>query len=289
MAKVVSRTEDTTFLTGLGIRLAARYFLPPEGRQRRAGIVFCHGFGGLKEVTPPGLADRLAQDGYLVLTFDYRGFGGSEGLRGHIAPTEQVEDAVSAIELLSRRPDVDPHRIGIYGNSFGGGIALLAARRDPRPRAAFVTVPVTSGDGWLRSIHRYHEYIALKERALAAIGAKAAGEPIEMIDRFELIPPDPHSRARHVTRQTFTLETFHHVSVHEPLAEAHAIAIPTGVIGIRGDLLVPVEQATSLYERLPGPKRLHLFDRGNHHSVYSELLPDVADQVLPWFDQHLGG
>jgi alpha-beta hydrolase superfamily lysophospholipase len=289
MAHIVSRTEDTTFITGSGVRLSARYFLPPESRRRDAGIVFCHGFGGVKEVTPPGLADRLAQYGYTVLTFDYRGFGASEGLRGHIVPAEQVEDAVTAIEFLARRDDVDPRRIGIYGNSFGGGIALLAARRNPRPRAAFVTVPVTSGDGWLRSIHRYHDYVALKERAFAAIGAKAAGKTIEMIDRFDLIPPDPHSRARHVTKQTFTLETFYHVSAHEPVVEAHALAIPVGIIGIRGDLLVPVEQATSLYERLPGPKRLHLFDTGNHHSVYSELLPDVADQVLPWFDQHLGG
>jgi alpha-beta hydrolase superfamily lysophospholipase len=80
MAHIVSRTEDTTFITGSGVRLSARYFLPPESRRRDAGIVFCHGFGGVKEVTPPGLADRLAQYGYTVLTFDYRGFGASAAI-----------------------------------------------------------------------------------------------------------------------------------------------------------------------------------------------------------------
>lgn len=287
MEKVRSKTEDVTFFSGPGLRLSARFYFPREQDDRNAGIVFCHGFGGVKEVTPPGLSDLLAQHGYTILTFDYRGFGGSEGLPGHVVPTEQVEDAVNAIEFLARRSNINPRRIGIYGNSFGGGVALLAANRSERLRAAFVTVPVTSGDLWLRSVHRFHEYVDLKTRAFAAIAKKTATGEIEMVDRFDLIAPDPHSRARHAIKQAFTLETFYHVSVHEPLAEAHEIDIPVGIAAIRGDLLVPVEQATMLHARLTGPKHLRLFDRGNHHSVYGELLSEVAEQVIPWFDRYL--
>lgn len=285
--KVISKTEDATFVSGPGLRLSARFYLPRQQVDRHTGIVFCHGFGGIKDVTPPGLADLLAQHGYTVLTFDYRGFGASEGLRGHVVPTEQVEDTVAATEFLALRSGIEPMRIGIYGTSFGGGIAVLAANRNPRLRAAFLTVPVTSGDQWLRSVHRYYEYLELKQRAFAAIAIKAATGRIETVDRFEIITPDPHSRARHVTKQEFTLETFYHVSTHEPLAEADKVSIPVGIIGIRSDILVPVEQSILLHERLASPKHLHLFDQGNHHSVYSELLPDVAAQVIPWFDDHL--
>jgi cephalosporin-C deacetylase-like acetyl esterase len=282
-----SQTEDVTFFSGPGLRLAARIYFPDERNNRHVGIVVCHGFGGVKEGTPSGLSNLLAQHGYTVLTFDYRGFGGSEGPANHLVPSEQVEDAVNGIEYLAQKPGLNLRKMGIYGNSFGGGIAILAANRSERLQTAFVTVPVTSGDRWLRSVNRFYEYQDIKARAFQAIGKKTASGQMEMVDRFDIVPPDPHSRARHTTRQPFTLETFYHVSNHEPLAEAHEIDIPVGIIGIRTDLLVPVEQAIWLYERLAGPKHIHLFDKGNHHSVYDDLLPQVAEQAISWFDRYL--
>lgn len=280
-------TEDLTFFSGPGLRLSARLYRPDPAIDRNTGIVFCHGFGGVKDGTPVGLSGLLAQHGYSVLTFDYRGFGGSEGRRFHLVPAEQVEDAVNAIEFLAQLPGLDPNRLGIYGTSFGGGIAIMAANRSERLRAAFITVPVISGDQWLRSVNRFHEYLAMKARALEAIARKTVTGEMEMVDRFDIVPPDPHSRARHVARQPFTLETFYHLATHEPIAEAHRVRIPVGVIGMRCDILVPPEQTTSLFERLPGPKQLHMFDEGNHHSVYGELLPPVAGRAIAWFDRHL--
>jgi cephalosporin-C deacetylase-like acetyl esterase len=284
-----ARTEDLTFHSGPGLRLSARLYLPDAESDRRTGIVFCHGFGGVKDGTPVGLSNLLARHGYTVLTFDYRGFGGSEGRANHLVPAEQVEDTVNAIEFLALRPGIDPRNIGIYGTSFGGGIAISAANQSERLRAAFITVPVVSGNGWLRSVHRFHEYRAMKDRALRAIANKTVSGEMEMVDRFDIVPPDPHSRARHTTRQPFTLETFHHVSRHEPVEEAHKVAIPVGLIGIRGDILVPVEQTTDLYDRLRCEKQIFLFDEGNHHSVYGELLPRVAQRAIAWFDRHLCG
>lgn len=282
-----AKTEDLSFYSGPGLRLAARLYLPDAQSDRHTGIVFCHGFGGVKEGTPVGLSNLLALHGYTVLTFDYRGFGGSEGRANHLVPAEQVEDIVNAIEHLALRPGIDPWNIGIYGTSFGGGNAILAANRSARLRAAFITVPVTSGDHWLRAVHRFHEYLAMKERAFRAIATKTVSGEMEMVDRFDVVPPDPHSRARHVTKQPFTLETFYHVSNHEPIEEAHKVGIPVGIIGIRGDILVPMEQTTWLYDRLTAPKEIFLFDEGNHHSVYGELLPRVAKRAIAWFDRHL--
>jgi cephalosporin-C deacetylase-like acetyl esterase len=286
---IVANTEDVTFFSGHGLRLSGRLYLPDRTANRHAGIVFCHGFGGVKDGTPPGLSDLLAQHGYTVLTFDYRGFGGSEGRANHIVPTEQVEDAVNAVEYLAQKQNLGLRTMGIYGNSFGGGLAIMAANRSERLRAGFVTVPVTSGDRWLRSINRYYEYQEMKSRAYRAIAEKTVTGEMEMVDRFELVVPDPHSRAYHVNKQSFTCETFFHVSHHDPLAEADKLTIPLGIIGIRGDLLVPFEQATSLYERVKGPKEIHVFDKGNHHSVYGDLLADVAKIVIPFFDRHLCG
>jgi dipeptidyl aminopeptidase/acylaminoacyl peptidase len=198
-----------------------------------------------------------------------------------------VEDAVHALEYLAHRPEVDGCRIGIYGTSFGGGVAVLAALRSGRPRAAAVTVPVTSGDRWLRSIMRWHDYVRLKERAMEAIAKKAATGEFQMVDRFEIMVPDPITSARYPDKVLITLETMYHVINHDPLAEAHRMRTPTLVMGVQGDLLSPVEQATELYERLAGPKELHLFETGTHFSVYDELLPAVASRAVAWFDCHV--
>jgi len=127
-------TEDVSFFSGPGLRLAAQLYLPDPANDRGAGVVFYLGFGGgAKEGTPVGLSTRLAAHGYTVLSFDYRGFGGSEGVRGRLVPNEQVEATTHALEFLAARPGIDPNRIALYGTSFGGGIALLAAQRS-RPR-----------------------------------------------------------------------------------------------------------------------------------------------------------
>src|SRR4051794_16313276 len=175
------QTKDLNFYSGPKCRLAARLYLPEAARNRKAGIVFCHGFGGVKEGTPPGLSTLLAKHGYTVLSFDYRGFGGSEGPRGRLVPIEQVEDAVHALAFLSHHADIEPGRIGIYGTSFGGGIAIMAARRARIARAAVVTVPVTSGSLWLKSIMRWHEFMDLDKRSMAAIASKAASGEIQMV------------------------------------------------------------------------------------------------------------
>ncbi|EPG5631451.1 TPA: alpha/beta fold hydrolase [Serratia marcescens] len=45
-------------------------------------IVLCHGFAGVQEMLLPAVARALALEGFVVVTFDYRGFGDSGGEPG---------------------------------------------------------------------------------------------------------------------------------------------------------------------------------------------------------------
>jgi cephalosporin-C deacetylase-like acetyl esterase len=283
------KTEDFHFFSGPGLRLAGRLYRPEPARDLHAAGVFCLGFGGVKEGTPVGLCTRLADAGYTMLSFDYRGFGASEGKRALLLPQEQVDDAVAALEYLATRVDgIDPNRIGLYGTSFGGGIAAIAATRSPRPKALLVSVPVTSGSHWLRSINRWYEFGDIKARALAAIARKAATGEIEMGDRFDIMVPDPGSRAVYTEKTPMSIETAWHVLHHEPVEHAHKLTIPVCMFGVQDDTLVPYEQTTMFYDRVVAEKRLEVFATGNHWAVYNEALPRVAEVTAEWFGKHLG-
>ena len=78
----------------------------------------------------------LATAGVAALRFSYRV---ASDLPANVA------DAAGAIRLLRAHPSV-PQRIGIFGHSYGGAIAAIAAGRDSRVRAAALAVPPAKRD-----------------------------------------------------------------------------------------------------------------------------------------------
>jgi dipeptidyl aminopeptidase/acylaminoacyl peptidase len=280
-------TEDVSFFGGASVKVAGKLYLPPREKDHKTGLVMCHGFGGVKEGVLPGLANLLAAAGYTALTFDFRGFGGTGGPAGRLVPDEQVEDTVHALEFMAREGRVDPERIGLYGTSFGGGIAALAAAYSDRPKALAVSVPVTSGGGWLRSMTRYYEFRELKERAMAAIREKTVSGAMEMVDRFDIMIPDRLSLERYTQKIPMSMETFYHVLHHEPIEKAADISVPTLMFGVKTDQLVPVSQTTDFYDRLTIEKAIDLSEYGTHWAVYDDLLPIVSEKTTQWFDRYL--
>ena len=69
-------------------------------------------------------AGWLAAEGFNVFVFDYRGYGASEGSP---EPRGVYEDSVAAIRHVRGRPDVDPARLLLFGQSLGGTNAIAAA------------------------------------------------------------------------------------------------------------------------------------------------------------------
>ena len=114
-----------------GVRLEGDMYLPSDFKtgERRPGIVLCHGFTGLRDLILGDYAKVFVDAGFVALTFDYRGFGGSEGEKWRLIPLEQIDDIRNAISFFEAQPQVDPERIGLWGTSFGGANAPYAAAR----------------------------------------------------------------------------------------------------------------------------------------------------------------
>ncbi|MEV2229018.1 alpha/beta fold hydrolase [Streptomyces phaeochromogenes] len=133
-APAVHRT-DQFISTGDGVRIDTSYFTG-DASGRRPAVLLAHGFGGSKKDLRTQ-AEDLARDGYAVLTWSARGFGGSNGKIGLNDPKGEVADASKLIDWLAKRPEVqldktgDP-RVGMAGASYGGAVSLLTAGTDDR-------------------------------------------------------------------------------------------------------------------------------------------------------------
>lgn len=74
------------------------------------------------------LSERLVEMGYSVFRFDFTGQGESEGDPTVITYSNEVDDLISAIDLLQSR---GASRFCLLGSSMGSGVSILVAARIP--------------------------------------------------------------------------------------------------------------------------------------------------------------
>ena len=105
-----------------GFKLCGDIYTPDDLRpgEKRAAVLLCHGYTGVKDLYLPGNARVLNEAGYVAMVFDYKGWGESKGPRNRLAPYSRVLDVQAAMTFLSLQPEVDAERIGLYGTSYGG-------------------------------------------------------------------------------------------------------------------------------------------------------------------------
>ena len=95
--------------------------------------VICHGFVGSRigvDRLFVNAARLLADEGHIVVRFDYAGCGESTGVYGDLGIDAMLEQTQAVLDYALQCGDVDPQRVTLIGHSLGGAIALLTAGRD---------------------------------------------------------------------------------------------------------------------------------------------------------------
>src|SRR5947208_1514245 len=116
-------------------------------------VVMAHGYNCIKELYLDRYAAAVADAGHVVLAYDHRNFGDSDGEpRQELDPWMQVRDYRNAITFVQTLDGVDPKRIGIWGTSYSGGHVLVVAAVDRRVRCVVAQVPTISG--WQSTLRR---------------------------------------------------------------------------------------------------------------------------------------
>lgn len=282
-----------------GVKLVGDVYAPEALKpgERRAGIVLCHGYTGVKDLYLPDNARVLNEAGYVVLTFDYKGWGDSEGPRSRLAPYSRVADAQAALTFLGAQPEVDPDRLGLYGTSYGGATVVWVGAIDTRVRCIVSVVGIGHGTRWMRSVRRPDEWHDLLERSRQDRVKRALDGKSEFVSREQILLPDRQSaelaaaarRNNPAAVSEIPLEYVDDTRQFHPEWVVDKIA-PRPILFITADddRLVPPDESIQLHARAGDPKKLVVLHGVGHYEVYLEpAFSQVMEATLGWYAEHL--
>jgi dienelactone hydrolase len=283
---VAFRTAD---ITSEGTRMAADVYASKKPKSARLPtIVMSHGWGGTAASLRPD-AIRFARAGYLVVAFDYRGWGKSDSrlvavgkpqkkdgkliaevkeVRGVVDPIDQTTDIMNAINWVAGEKQCDPGRIGLWGSSFSGGHVVYVAARDPRVKAFVSQVGSMDGRWVLGPKLREHTFNQGAARARGKIGYPSPGT------KFGTLTGAP------------VIEKFIGYAPIEDIGRCKNCA-KLFIIAENEELFDNKEHAIRAHERATGAKKLVTIKGIKHYGIYREGRERAQKEAIAWFDAYL--
>ena len=265
--------------------------------EKRAAVLLCHGYTGVKDLYLPDNARALNQAGYVAMTFDYKGWGDSEGSRSRLAPYSRVIDVQAAMTLLGLQPEVDEEQIGLYGTSYGGATVSWVGAVDQRAKCIVSVVGIGHGQRWMSRVRRIDEWFDLQERSKADREIRATTGTSELVERSEILLPDRQSaelaaaarRNNPAAINTIPMEYVDDTIGFNPEWIVDKIS-PRPILFITSDndRLVLPEESEQLYSHAREPKKLIILKGYGHYEVYQEpAFSEVMGAALDWYQEYL--
>jgi dienelactone hydrolase len=279
-----------------GIRLAGDIYKPGnlKASGKLPGILMVPGWGGNKKNLEKNYARHFARQGFVVLAFDFKSWGESDGplvtleplpateeaaevtltathIREFVNPISMTEDVRAALNYLGSEPGVMPGSLGIWGTSLGGGLALVMAASDDRVKALVSQMgPVN---------YKYN---------LKDIPDEQMRQVEAMVARGELPPfPGPEGSANPLLKgypDWVAMKRFN------PLSYLRDLNCPTLIIDAEQEGLFDREKNGLLaYEAIKDRlESSYVTYPGPHYEMYEgENLQAARTKALQWFVKHL--
>jgi outer membrane protein assembly factor BamB/dienelactone hydrolase len=272
-----------------GTRMSAEVFAPKDPKSDKLPtIVMSHGWGGTAAALRPD-AIRFARAGYLVVAFDYRGWGKSDSrliavgkpekkdgklvaevkeVREVVDPIDQTTDILNAISWTAGEKQCDKDRIGLWGSSMSGGYVVYVAARDPRVKAFVSQVGSMDGRWVLGPRMREFTFSQGTARTQGKIGYPKPREKFGTLTGAPLI------------------EKFIGFAPIEDIGRCKDCA-KLFIIAEKEELFDNKDHAILAHKRATGVKKLVTIKGIKHYGIYNEARDQAQKEAIAWFDEHL--
>lgn len=255
-----------------GARINGWYILPNNaGRDSKVPVIIhYHGYTGSKGYVQEYL--KWAIQGYAVFSVNVRGQGGitpdpaaySQGsitgwmTLGILDKNEYYYrnvymDCVRAIDFVCSREEIDTGRIGIYGESQGGGLTLAVAGLDKRPKFAMPVYPYLCH--FKRAIEMYQE-----------------GPYREIFDYFRRFDPEMKTEDK----------VFETLSYFDGMNLATRISCPVLMAITLRDVICPPSTMFAAYNHITSEKEVKLYHHHGHEGLpfHEEAMIEYARRFM---------
>jgi hypothetical protein len=276
-----------------GTRMAAELYWPKAaGARKLPTVIMSHGWGGTVAALRRDAID-IAKAGYLVIAFDYRGWGASDSrviltspppaerpnnrftaevreIREVVDPMDMTTDILNAIHFAAGEPMCDADRIGLWGSSFSGGLVVYAAAHDPRVKALHSQVPALDG-----------RWVVGSEE-----DRKKTREEATQMARGELGYPAPSAKVIGNLRGAPVRAKFIPYYPVDVADRAPQCAMQF-VVAEKEELFDNADHGIKAYQRAKGEKKLVSVPKITHYGIYYEARQEALRLAIEWFDKWL--
>lgn len=276
-----------------GLRIDAELYKPRRllgTSEKVPAIVMSHGLGGSKR-TAERYAAEFADAGMVALAFTHAGWFGSDAhafvprtaepsgagtqpavqfAREVIDPIEWVQTFRAAVDYVEGEDNVDTDRIGAWGTSFGGGIALYSACNDERIKALAIQVASVAGVRPAQAAHA-------RQRAIDMARGRLPSVPDASMDRFPKAPGIPH---------------FARMRGYRPLNEVAKLRVPTLMVDAGDEDMFDIrDNGGAVRDHLERegrvPHAYHVIPGIDHYGIYFGGYAESVALATSWFSTHL--
>lgn len=230
--------EEITFSSEDGTKLFAWYF-PSQKQPAKGTLIQFH--GNAENLTSHYLSlVWLTKEGYNLFTFDYRGYGKSEG---EPDPKGVYEDGKAALLRAHELHGESKTPFILYGQSLGGAIGMRALADSPVAKeTSFIVLDST-----------FHSYASIARKKLAGHWLTWITSPIGW-----LLVSDKYASTDAI----------------------RANQTPLLVIHDEEDPAVPFSCGSEIYEMTSGKKEMWVLKQGNHIAAFSDGTPHNRKKFL---------
>lgn len=282
-----------------GVRLTAELYSPKSATGKQLPtIIMSHGWGGTAALLRPVAVD-FAHAGYLVIAFDYRGWGASDSrviltspepskkdgnkftaevmeIREVVDPLEQTQDIFNVIHWAMGEPQVDKNRVGLWGSSYSGGHVVYVAAHDPRVKCTVSQVGAMDS----------RPAAQLASAGSAEDQYKLAYEEATKRARGEIGYPPPRARVvGNLQGAPIREKLLRYSPVDDaPLIKNCAMLF---VVAEKEELFDNAKHAKLVYDRVHEPKKYVVIPGITHYGVYTTAREQATKLEIEWYNEHL--